>query len=252
MSINSEIRKIAKAWGVDTKGSSIKDALKDLRTNLPFSTKTEMVEIVPEQSATGELNSSVNLYITSILIDGETGKTYTVKINDTTYQTVCTEQGFIGNSALLGVGEDTGEPFVYIEGGFSWKPEVGETITLQIVGLKTTYYPIVPQLSTKMFYIMPEGTGDEAEMYIYTDKFCTQKATKNDLLSNYNCVFEEYSGGLLSYKLPVKIGEHIDDSAYAVIMGYYANMNGYNLFSCREVYTAEREYESNGGGGTPT
>ena len=48
MSINSEIRKIAKAWGVDTKGSSIKDALKDLRTNLPFGTKTEMVEIVPE------------------------------------------------------------------------------------------------------------------------------------------------------------------------------------------------------------
>ena len=82
MSINSEIRKIAKAWGVDTKGSSIKDALKDLRTNLPFGTKTEMVEIVPEQSVTGtEGSEQYNYHTENKIADFIINKTYTIAIN---------------------------------------------------------------------------------------------------------------------------------------------------------------------------
>lgn len=146
MSINSEIRKIAKAWGVDTKGSSIKDALKDLRTNLPFSTKTEMVEIVPEQSATGEYFPAEEGYPAGYSLNMpmdigmlKVGGKYTVVFNGKTYNVEATSRG----SEDVWLPLDGIHDIMYYEANnepvewamsMMWEEELGDTITLSIYG----------------------------------------------------------------------------------------------------------------------
>ena len=52
MTIANRLKRITSKWGVESKSHTIEDVLEDLENGLPFGVKTEMVEIVPEQSVT--------------------------------------------------------------------------------------------------------------------------------------------------------------------------------------------------------
>lgn len=165
MSINSEIRKIAKAWGVDTKGSSIKDALKDLRTNLPFGTKTEMVEILPEQSVTGEARNGMYGVIRREGFESNTfvlskGKKYIIVLNGKTYESESSTFNFGNNADDIIIGDkdisdfsldNPNIPFSISSGEMNtggatnqimWRTDLGKTITIAIYEEKEVVQPI--------------------------------------------------------------------------------------------------------------
>lgn len=135
--ISENIRKIIRAWGGKTTGNGISDALSDLYNSLPFGTKTEMVEILPEQSVTqnrgGEgfwLNDgSLNGFIPTV------GANYRVVINNVEYRCTGKDQsmGDVKGSVI-----DCGKKFNIGYVGFNnsttmtWDSSLGETITLAI------------------------------------------------------------------------------------------------------------------------
>lgn len=79
--ISENIRKITKAWGGKTTGNGISDAVRDLAENLPFGTKTEMVEILPKTSVS--VRQSGNRYTGGMndLVVITPSKNYKVIIN---------------------------------------------------------------------------------------------------------------------------------------------------------------------------
>ena len=54
MTILDSFKKLAKAWGIEPKGDNIADAVNNVVENIPFGVKTEIVEIVPEQTHQSE------------------------------------------------------------------------------------------------------------------------------------------------------------------------------------------------------
>ena len=89
------------------------------------------------------------------LVDGQT---YTISWDGTDY--VCTGTLFrgvpiLGNLGIAGAGEDTGEPFVFINQG-QWVVASKESATEHIIGIKTITNPIV-QIDEKY---LPEATND--------------------------------------------------------------------------------------------
>lgn len=88
--------------------------------------KTEMVEIVPEQSVT-HVRLVGDRYQAGFKLPIEGGKDYVVVINGTKYQCVSTEGGTIGNNT-------TQYPFIFrsdIDSQY-WSAELGSPITLEI------------------------------------------------------------------------------------------------------------------------
>lgn len=165
VAISKSINKIIKSFGGTPthKTTDLDDCIEDLANNLPFGTKTEIVEIVPEQSITGSYDddggSATPMYNadTGVSVDIKANKVYDVYFNDKKY--TCT--GFdMGDTVALGnvnvMGDtgmaDNGEPFCLVtapsmDGGEStlmcgWDTTEGETITLAIYEEKEIVTPL--------------------------------------------------------------------------------------------------------------
>ena len=144
--ISENIRKITRAWGGKTTGNGISDALSDLYNNLPFGVKTEMVEIVPEQSVTtdGDYEAQYCTYIPYTPLNNV--ESVTVMLNGTKYEcpiwideewgSMNAGGGWINESTPdfseypFTIGLPTGE---YAEVAVHWSKDLGETITLKII-----------------------------------------------------------------------------------------------------------------------
>lgn len=114
--IGESIRGITKAWGGKTYGSGIGDAIRDLADNLPFAVKTEMVEIVPQQSVTTSKTGMINIAEDFNLIPNNE---YSVSLNGKIYvetaKLVSTEQVETNGMVYIGanpfIQADMDKPF---------------------------------------------------------------------------------------------------------------------------------------------
>ena len=199
MSIDKIIRKITKAWGGKTTGSGIADALNDLYNNIPFGTKTEMVEIVPEQSVTGGIDNPENpdaSYISifenplplspesviEVIFNGEIYKLDVIGVGDTAY--------YAGNGAIVEVSDNnTGEPFALasFEGTsmLLWNNSLGETITLAIYEEKE----VVTKIDAKFVGGVTVYTHDSDGFLYHFDvetQTAGEKVSKEELAAAFN------------------------------------------------------------------
>lgn len=155
-------------WEIITNKPKIVTSWNDLEDK-PFGVKTEMVEIVPEQSVTGldmsEGNPDVDpgVQLGGVLENAiaiEDGKKYIVSINGEKIELTAKNEDnsppdmqfvSMGNDLLAGGLErpDTGEPIYILWTGTScvayWKYEIGETITLAIYEEQEVVKPLDPK-----------------------------------------------------------------------------------------------------------
>ena len=253
--IANRIQELAKLWGGTPRKSTIEDAIEDLVDNAPFGTKTEMVEIVPEQSVIGTLETDTNYDETKSFytsdIDGTTivqNKVYEVHFNGKNYK--CEAVDFdevivLGNFNIM---NETGmpsnnEPFCIMsaptgDGSYAqivlWNEDVGETITLAIyeeqevvkqLDAKFIPEPVVFTLSTDMTKVTCNKT--------YADCF---GMFDNNIL---NAVMQTDALGTLN-KVPVTnycLGVFMDGSNSMNVLIYNVSLMG---------NSAEVKYYENG------
>lgn len=222
--ISENIRKITKAWGGKTTGNGISDALSDLYNNLPFGVKTEMVEIVPEQSVTGVLEDNYYSYETIKIPLRENyivvfnGKHYNVKNN-----------GGVGGICEIGEPLNNYNPAFLqypfsISGGTNindeinglvmWKPDLGETITLAIYEEQEIVIPLNSKFA-------PGIVITQNEDYIFSANVDFETVVKmhNDGVFN-SAVLKMFEGGIVLYQLCSYI---YNEEENAIALEFYTN-----------------------------
>lgn len=139
---------LLRSWGREPKGTTVWQLLKEVLQNLPFGVKTEMVEIVPEQSVT-KSTSWEDVHqneMRDLVIEVNGDSNYLVKINDKDY--MCKSE-FVGGEDFYMIGDNETVPFsIEIYDNMSvvtWKQSLGETITLSIYEEREVVTPIDPK-----------------------------------------------------------------------------------------------------------
>lgn len=187
-SIAKRLNKLAKMWGCNCRDSaSIEDAIEDIVKNAPFGVKTEMVEIVPEQSVTGEYSGEPPIPIPPFYRYAfnnpnlsplkEEGTIYIVSINGISYEVENKGDGLM-------IYKDDELFFVYnripedmFEGG-QWDPSLGETITLAIYEKQEVVKQLDPKFvgGVTILYVN-HNSGD---LYMYKDENKTVAISKDE------------------------------------------------------------------------
>lgn len=218
--ISENIRKITRAWGGKTTGNGISDALSDLYNNLPFGAKTEMVEIVPEQSVTGEEQNGICMLMPEeTLFTLTEGKTYKIVINGKSYESVC-KLVDVGNKNMV-IGDTEGYtnqsinpdvPFIlsyntqnngntYNE--IAWLAELGETITFAIYSEQMVTKPLAQEFIPNIAYFKDAGY-DNALMGVATADLPESN------LSCLNMTFEQAVQHIMSGKPLMGVVQHVN------------------------------------------
>lgn len=144
---------------------------------LAYETEPVLTEIVPEQEFIGP---SYDLSGESGLI---LGQTYTVKFDNTEYECVCVDVGgapVIGNAAIAGMGDDTGEPFVlaYID----------ELFRIFIIDETNTHTVSVSGLATSIVKIPAKFIDKNSSGYVVIHN--SSKMTQQEAGNYYNKLVE--------------------------------------------------------------
>lgn len=158
MTIANRLKSLASKWGIESKSHTIEDVLEDLENGLPFSVEKKMVEIVPEQSVTGELSD--NSYTWEGNIDDiggirlEANKEYCVIFNNVKYEVTSKNVGDDFYRCIL-LGDAIGEtpdfskyPFFIVEDGLimiKWSVDIGKSITFAIYEEQEVVTPLDPK-----------------------------------------------------------------------------------------------------------
>lgn len=104
--------------GVQPDWNQNDDTQPDYVKNRPFYTgKPVETVLIEETTVAFQDDNGIYVAIPQLTFAAIVGETYKVSWDGATYESVCTElQGFpfIGNSSIMGVGSDTGEPFLAI------------------------------------------------------------------------------------------------------------------------------------------
>lgn len=221
MAYTNLFRKLANAWGIKTEANTEYGALEAIAENPPFGTKTEMVEIVPEQRVTSQsTNEDTGVVMASTSsrealppIRLKENTKYIVKFNGVEY--ICNSKAinypeYNGSEVFIGA-DNTGNPddftvcpFIlvttYVGGEFNnatlaWlgvppaeKP-LGETITLAIYEEQE----VVKQLDPKFVGgASAGGSGVETVFVHFIANDDLDKATTNTTIDE---VFEMVQNG---------------------------------------------------------
>lgn len=221
----------------------------DFEYGLPFGVKTEMVEIVPEQTITdGSDNGGFWGYYANSSIqpfEVETDKEYIVKLDGTEYNLVSRtfERDWgtvneIGDSSLTDVpffiGVESGYPYIGVA--------TGGDHTISIITEREIIQPLQARFVEKTVLYGDVYKGE----YLYHDFGCTKKVTNTelkDIVKNSASIMISYyyQGVGIEYCIPFCIFPGYD---YGEVMFYV--LNG----ETERLYTAEYESQ-NGGGGAP-
>ena len=130
----------------------------DYVKNRPFYTGDPAeIEIIPSTTVTFSDMGGIMTATWPEKFDLVVGQTYKVSWDGTDY--VCTgilfrNIPFLGNLSFVGIGDDTGEPFIFMNQG-KWLVASAESATEHIIGIKTVSTPIV-QIDKKY---LPEATN---------------------------------------------------------------------------------------------
>lgn len=146
MAYTNLFRKLANAWGIKTEANTEYGALEAIAENPPFGTKTEMVEILPEQSFTDNYDNEEESFYGGtydyFLLNVESGTEYTFIINGNKYSNKFIADGDTRACEIY----ENGHPIVYMDnnGGLNvdWAKELGKTITLAIYEEQEVVTPI--------------------------------------------------------------------------------------------------------------
>ena len=203
------LRALLEAWGHKPKGTTVWELLKEVLQNLPFGTKTEMVEIVPEQSVTGEFNeedgvNSISLETNIPLEQRDNLKSLEVTFNGVKYECDFIIDEYGDRYAGAPWGDFSKYPFTIYAGGYNedpnvyldinWSAELGETITLAIYEEKETVTPLDPKfvggVSVYTYDSDEEFIDDDSVLYLYHFDVETQtageKVSKEELATAFS------------------------------------------------------------------
>lgn len=186
MLFHNFLRALMEAWGHKPKGTTVWELLKEVLQNLPFGVKKQLVEILPEQSVTGQYMPAGDgypaVYVDDIPTDTDLfkiGVKYKVKINNTSYDVEA--MSLEDNMVMLMI--DEAQSISHYGGGMvlSWAENFGETITLAIYEEQEVVEPLDPKFvsaSGGVVFYVSKGTGNG---YIYKDADCTEKVTAEEI-----------------------------------------------------------------------
>ena len=116
----------------------------DYVKNRPFYTGDPVETVLVEESTASFANSSSGFYIATLPIsfNAEFGQTYKVSWDGTSYECVCGNYSnipLIGNQSILGLGSDTGEPFlIFNDSGLNetgWASATTDTSASHIISI---------------------------------------------------------------------------------------------------------------------
>lgn len=101
------------------------------------------------------------------------GQTYTVNWDGTEYECTCSvfySDPVLGNTSIIGEGDDTGEPFLYIDGDFV-TIETSATHTISVKGIEQIVTPMTEKFIPKplTYDHMPEGYPSKSRFTIEWD-----------------------------------------------------------------------------------
>ena len=146
---------------------------------LAYETEPVLMEIVPEQEFMGvgyDLSGESGLIL---------GQTYTVKFDNTEYECICIDAGgipAIGNTAIVGMGDNTGEPFAlaYVDDLFRiFVSDETNTHTVSVSGFATSIVKIpakfIDKNSSGYIVIHNSSKMTQQEAGNYYDKLVGKK-----------------------------------------------------------------------------
>ena len=166
--------KIPSGGGVQSDWNQNDSTAADYVKNRPFYTGNPVeTVIIPTTTVAFSENSGLMSAAWPENFDLVDGQTYTISWDDTDY--VCTGILFnnvpvLGNLILFGAGENTGEPFLFVNQG-QWIVASTESATEHIIGIKVSYTPIV----TLNENYLPKASADGYGV-----------VKKSDIVSAYN------------------------------------------------------------------
>ena len=174
------------------------------------------------------------------------GQTYTVTWDRTEYECVCVYKNrkfYLGNLSILGSGDDTGEPFLYMTGGFGTL----DTTASHTISVKTAWEIVTPMAEE----FIPSGvtaaienaqTAADAAQTTATNAQNTAEAAKTTaenaigadvVKGNYKLRVGEQKyvgyGFAILYNDSVRMN-YTDDGVYDEHSGSYLQMSGESVF----------------------
>lgn len=242
--ISENIRKITKAWGGKTTGNGISDALSDLYNNLPFGTKTEMVEILPEQSVMQIDEEGQLLYLIKAGFTIENGKEYEAVVDGVSYDVIgmsdrgiyaVTDTGNLDTATVYFVCDPSGVAFPIPEGYGSVAMFPNGTANTRVAIYEEQ--EVVTQLPAKF-----RGFGDVNEFVeIYNIQNARGVGSSFFPSSDIGCKKENGAYVLVEgvkYKAVFNIGEAIEKS-----FEFVAKKDSYGVYIGFEDVTATQPFK---------
>ena len=181
--IGTEAEWLASLRGADGKDGMQPDwnqndkTAQDYVKNRPFYMGDPVEAVLVEESTLSFVEDS-GLYSTEFpsTFEATVGETYKISWDGTVYECTCVEANVIGNSSILGIGSDTGEPFVMIIHGdnesYIFTTDTSGSHTISISGIVKEIVKIHEKFIDKdaSGYIVVHKsdtmTKEEAENYI--------------------------------------------------------------------------------------
>lgn len=134
----------------------------------PFGTKTEMVEIVPEQSVSGKGDEPVDISANGSFVEGET---YTVKYDNAEYECIAyyvkeANMVSIGDGIIGGLqGYESTEPFFITILDGEGLACINGTHTISVRGLVEIVTPIDPKFTDNIFWVQVDNVAKREQIF---------------------------------------------------------------------------------------
>lgn len=216
MTILESFKKWASRWGTEIRGDNIAEVISDFADNLPFGTKTEMVEIVPEQSVTvQELNEFGIGFVEATYPELIEGNKYIVYFNGKKYECIAKKVKMAGvyiGSEYIYTGEGLNDcPFAFSDGVLAVE-EVGK-YTFTFYEEQTVVNPINQMFIPNIAYFKSQGF----------DEALTGVAVAEAQVVSYSCVnmtYEQAIAHLMSGKPLIGVMQWFDNGVYTILCPY--------------------------------
>ena len=170
---------------------------------LAYETEPVLTEILPEHNFTGTNQMLIGGSKLSI------GQTYIVKFDNTEYECICVDLDgvpAIGNASLMGLGSDTGEPFLlgYMHRAFiAFVIDETNTHTVSVSGFGTQIVKIpakfIDKNSSGYIAIHSNNTMTQQEAETYSDEISTNEVVF--IIWGGMCISSIGFGGTTGYDL---------------------------------------------------
>ena len=218
------IKSLGGGGGVQPDWNQNDSTAADYVKNRPFYTGDPVETVLLEETTAQFFDTGEGIYAAQIksTIPFTVGKTYKISWDGTAYERVCTEfqeVPFIGNLSIMGVGSDTGEPFIIltntnVDNGVTaiYTPDTASSHTIslsvravQVVKIDKKYLP--DTVATKSDVEIAQTTADTAKTTADSAKTIAETAKIDPVKYNYSAnLFSKHGEFLGWYIVMPKLG----------------------------------------------